>query len=127
MSRSDGDEDDLRFPSSLTMSQQAGEGGPADGSWKRGQPLQEEVVPTKVSAAFARQGWTKVSCACCASEHIEPLVLVQLGQKVGPETKRWLIRLIGAPQKDGGETFGLIVPTDLQIREHIIRSLLMQM
>uniref|UniRef100_H3CQS8 Anoctamin n=1 Tax=Tetraodon nigroviridis TaxID=99883 RepID=H3CQS8_TETNG len=48
------------------------------------------------------QGWTKVSCPCCVSEDIEPLVLVKLGQKVGPETKRWLIRLIGAPQKDGG-------------------------
>ncbi|XP_077423506.1 anoctamin-10 isoform X2 [Vanacampus margaritifer] len=36
------------------------------------------------------------------SERIEPLVLVKLGEKVRPETKRWLIRLIGAPQKDGG-------------------------
>uniref|UniRef100_A0A3B3VKR9 Anoctamin n=1 Tax=Poecilia latipinna TaxID=48699 RepID=A0A3B3VKR9_9TELE len=47
-------------------------------------------------------GWTKVSCPCCASERVEPLVLVKLGQKVVPETKRWLIKLIGAPQKDGG-------------------------
>lgn len=28
--------------------------------------------------------------------------MVKLGEKVRPETKRWLIRLIGAPQKDGG-------------------------
>ena len=31
------------------------------------------------------------------------LVLVKLGEKVRPETKRWLIRVIGAPQADGGE------------------------
>ncbi|KAM3870245.1 anoctamin-10 [Diretmus argenteus] len=47
-------------------------------------------------------GWTKVSCPCCVSENVEPLVLVQLGEKVHPETKTWLIKLIGAPTKDGG-------------------------
>uniref|UniRef100_A0A3P9MKJ7 Anoctamin n=1 Tax=Oryzias latipes TaxID=8090 RepID=A0A3P9MKJ7_ORYLA len=46
--------------------------------------------------------WTKASCPCCESKQVEPLVLVKLGGKVGPETKRWLIRLIGAQQKDGG-------------------------
>nr|XP_057931681.1 anoctamin-10 [Doryrhamphus excisus]XP_057931682.1 anoctamin-10 [Doryrhamphus excisus] len=47
-------------------------------------------------------GWTKVSCPCCVSEVVEPLVLVKLGEKVRPETKRWLIRLIGTAQRDGG-------------------------
>uniref|UniRef100_A0A3Q2ZGS7 Anoctamin n=1 Tax=Hippocampus comes TaxID=109280 RepID=A0A3Q2ZGS7_HIPCM len=47
-------------------------------------------------------GWTKVSCPCCVSERVEPLVLVKLGEKVRPETKRWLIKLIGTPQKEGG-------------------------
>ncbi|XP_068168693.1 anoctamin-10 [Antennarius striatus] len=47
-------------------------------------------------------GWTKVSCPCCVSKRVEPLVLVRLGEKVRPETKRWLIRLIGSPQTDGG-------------------------
>uniref|UniRef100_A0A8C6USC6 Anoctamin n=1 Tax=Neogobius melanostomus TaxID=47308 RepID=A0A8C6USC6_9GOBI len=47
-------------------------------------------------------GWTKVSCPCCTSDRVDPLVLVKLGEKVRPETKRWLLRLIGAPQKDGG-------------------------
>ncbi|XP_061631223.1 anoctamin-10 [Phyllopteryx taeniolatus] len=47
-------------------------------------------------------GWTKVSCPCCVSERVEPLVLVKLGEKVRPETKRWLLKLIGTPQKDGG-------------------------
>lgn len=109
------------------MSQPAGEGGPADGGWKADQLLQEKAVLTKVSGASPRKGWTKVSCACCVSEQIEPLVLVKLGKKVGPETKRWLIRLIGAPHKDGGEIFGLVAHRDLQIHEYIIRSLFMQM
>ncbi|KAM7413979.1 hypothetical protein PAMA_019005 [Pampus argenteus] len=56
----------------------------------------------KLSAISTGPGWTKVSCPCCVSEHVEPLVVVRLGEKVHPETKRWLIRLIGAPQKDGG-------------------------
>ncbi|XP_053740584.1 anoctamin-10 isoform X2 [Synchiropus splendidus] len=47
-------------------------------------------------------GWTKVSCPCCMSERVEPLVLLRLGEKVRPETKRWIMRLIGTPQKDGG-------------------------
>ncbi|XP_073328600.1 anoctamin-10 [Pagrus major] len=57
---------------------------------------------TKLSTTTLGPGWTKVSCPCCVSERVEPLVLVKLGEKVRPETKRWLIRLIGAPQKDGG-------------------------
>lgn len=59
-------------------------------------------MPSKLSSVAGRPGWTKVSCPCCVSERIEPLVLVKLGQKVGPETKRWLLRLIGTPRKDGG-------------------------
>uniref|UniRef100_A0A7N8XVA2 Anoctamin n=1 Tax=Mastacembelus armatus TaxID=205130 RepID=A0A7N8XVA2_9TELE len=55
-----------------------------------------------LGATTTGPGWTKVSCPCCMSERVEPLVLVKLGAKVRPETKRWLIRLIGAPQKDGG-------------------------
>lgn len=57
---------------------------------------------SKLSSSSFTPGWTKTSCPCCASERVEPLVLVKLGQKVSPETKRWLIKLIGAPQKDGG-------------------------
>nr|XP_046251369.1 anoctamin-10 [Scatophagus argus]XP_046251370.1 anoctamin-10 [Scatophagus argus]XP_046251371.1 anoctamin-10 [Scatophagus argus]XP_046251372.1 anoctamin-10 [Scatophagus argus] len=61
-----------------------------------------EKALTKLSATTIGPGWTKVSCPCCVSKQVEPLVLVKLGEKVRPETKRWLIRLIGAPQKDGG-------------------------
>ncbi|XP_047451531.1 anoctamin-10 [Mugil cephalus] len=62
-----------------------------------------EKSVNKLSAAVTSgPGWTKVSCPCCVSERVEPLVLVKLGEKVSPETKRWIIRLIQAPQKDGG-------------------------
>nr|XP_054589379.1 anoctamin-10 [Nothobranchius furzeri]XP_054589380.1 anoctamin-10 [Nothobranchius furzeri] len=57
---------------------------------------------SKLSTVSSLPGWTKVSCPCCASEQVEPLVLVMLGEKVGPDTKRWLIKLIGTPKKDGG-------------------------
>ena len=109
------------------MSEPASEGGAAAGSRQTEKLLQEKVGPTKVSGTSFRQGWTKVSCACCMTEQIEPLVLVKLGQKVGPETKRWLIKLIGAPQKDGGKIFGLVVHRDPQTHEYIFCSLFMQM
>ncbi|XP_054475746.1 anoctamin-10 [Anoplopoma fimbria] len=60
------------------------------------------AAPSKLSATTIGPGWTKVSCPCCVSERVEPLVLVKLGEKVRPETKRWLIRVIGTSQKDGG-------------------------
>lgn len=68
-------------------------------------------VQSRLSAATSSSGpgWTKVSCPCCYSDRVEPLVLVKLGQKVGPETKRWLMKLIGAPHKDGGEDSGVLL------------------
>ncbi|XP_029951269.1 anoctamin-10 [Salarias fasciatus] len=77
------------------------EGGPV--CWKG-----SEVKPaggsllSRLSATVSAPGWSKVSCPCCMSERVEPLVMVQLRADVGPETKRWLLRLIGASQKDGG-------------------------
>ncbi|XP_050929542.1 anoctamin-10 isoform X2 [Lates calcarifer] len=61
-----------------------------------------EKVMGKLNTTTIGPGWTKVVCPCCVSERVEPLVLVKLKEKVRPETKRWLIRLIGASQKDGG-------------------------
>uniref|UniRef100_A0A3Q4GVZ8 Anoctamin n=1 Tax=Neolamprologus brichardi TaxID=32507 RepID=A0A3Q4GVZ8_NEOBR len=66
------------------------------------EPKEYEKGGKLLSKLPAGSGWTKVSCPCCFSERVEPLVLVKLGGKVGPETKRWLIKVIGAPQKDGG-------------------------
>uniref|UniRef100_A0A3B4H7X2 Anoctamin n=1 Tax=Pundamilia nyererei TaxID=303518 RepID=A0A3B4H7X2_9CICH len=76
------------------------------GSWK-------EPEAELLSKPSAGSGWTKVSCPCCFSERVEPLVLVKLGGKVGPETKRWLIKVIGAPQKDGGEGSDISNSTEL--------------
>ncbi|CAB1323335.1 unnamed protein product [Coregonus sp. 'balchen'] len=47
--------------------------------------------------------WTQVSCLCCVSERVEPLVLIQLSHNVQPVTKRWLISLIEASKRHGGE------------------------
>ncbi|XP_074533934.1 anoctamin-10 [Halichoeres trimaculatus] len=67
------------------------------------QQLEDKMeTVSKQSAPTVGPGWTKVSCPCCLSENVEPLVFIKLGEQVRPETKRWLIRLIGAPQKDGG-------------------------
>ncbi|XP_015258104.1 PREDICTED: anoctamin-10-like [Cyprinodon variegatus] len=68
------------------------------------EPVRQSVGKglSKLSAPSFTPGWSKASCPCCHSERVEPLVLVKLGEKVSPETKRWLIKLIGAPQKDGG-------------------------
>lgn len=57
---------------------------------------------SKQSAPTIGPGWTNVRCPCCVSDTVEPLVFIKLGEKVRPETKRWLIRLIGTPQTDGG-------------------------
>ncbi|XP_030282840.1 anoctamin-10 [Sparus aurata] len=88
------------------MSKAGGDEGGDVSSSETAQLLEDktpaEKTPTKLSAATLGPGWTKVSCPCCVSERVEPLVLVKLGEKVRPETKRWIIRLIGAPQKDGG-------------------------
>ncbi|XP_070763158.1 anoctamin-10 isoform X1 [Enoplosus armatus] len=87
------------------MSKAGGDEGGADSSSETAQQPENktpEAALSKLSATTIGPGWTKASCPCCVSERVEPLVLVKLGEKVRPETKRWLIRLIGAPQKDGG-------------------------
>ncbi|XP_027127904.1 anoctamin-10 isoform X2 [Larimichthys crocea] len=85
------------------MSKAGGDEGGDGGSGETSQQPEDKVpAVSKLSGAAIGPGWTKVSCPCCVSERVEPLVLVKLGGKVRPETKRWLIRLIGAPQKDGG-------------------------
>ncbi|XP_041795392.1 anoctamin-10 [Chelmon rostratus] len=88
------------------MSKTGGDGGGGGSSGETAQQPEDASAAgkglTKPGASIIGPGWTKVSCPCCASERVEPLVLVKLGEKVRPETKRWLIRLIGAPQKDGG-------------------------
>ncbi|XP_070829307.1 anoctamin-10 isoform X2 [Chaetodon trifascialis] len=88
------------------MSKAGGDEGGDGSSGETAQQPEDQTLAgkalTKASAGSIGPGWTKVSCPCCVSERVEPLVVVKLGEKVRPETKRWLIRLIGAPQKDGG-------------------------
>lgn len=94
------------FLFSLTMNKVADElAGDSKAAQQPGDKAPVGNVFTKLSATVSGPGWTKVSCPCCVSEWVEPLVLVKLGEKVCPETKRWLIRLIGTPQKDGGEIY----------------------
>ncbi|XP_013770959.1 anoctamin-10 [Pundamilia nyererei] len=90
---------------SLIMSKAGADEGGAGGCSDSAKQLEakDEKGGKLLSKPSAGSGWTKVSCPCCFSERVEPLVLVKLGGKVGPETKRWLIKVIGAPQKDGGE------------------------
>ncbi|XP_041693166.1 anoctamin-10 isoform X2 [Coregonus clupeaformis] len=46
--------------------------------------------------------WTQVSCPCCVSEQVEPLVYIKLSNNIEPVTKRWLISLIEASKRHGG-------------------------
>ncbi|KAK2867078.1 hypothetical protein Q8A67_025195 [Cirrhinus molitorella] len=46
--------------------------------------------------------WSRVSCPCCISSRIEPLVLIQLAENVQPITKQWIMSIISAPVKAGG-------------------------
>lgn len=90
----------ITFLLSLAMSKAGDSGGGGDG-------VDKAPALTKFSSVSSGPGWTKVSCPCCVKERVEPLVLVKLGGKVCPDTKRWLIKLIGNPQKDGGNLFNI--------------------
>ncbi|XP_015457875.3 anoctamin-10 [Astyanax mexicanus] len=48
------------------------------------------------------ESWSKVSCPCCISAQVEPLVLIQLAEDVQPNTKQWIMSMISAPQESGG-------------------------
>jgi len=63
-------------------------------------PQGEFSTLTKVTGPCS---WSRVSCPCCISSHIEPLVLIQLAENVQPITKQWIMSMISAPVKAGGE------------------------
>ncbi|KAI1890080.1 hypothetical protein AGOR_G00169530 [Albula goreensis] len=52
--------------------------------------------------ALKMDSWTQVSCPCCRSDQVEPLVLIQLAPDVLPATKKWIISRIEAPEMEGG-------------------------
>lgn len=88
--------------SSLAMSKAGDSGGEADG-------VEKAPVFTKFSSVSSGPGWTKVSCPCCVRDRVEPLVLVKLGRNVCPDTKRWLIKLIGSAEKNGGNWLNFLI------------------
>uniref|UniRef100_A0A3B4EGA6 Anoctamin n=1 Tax=Pygocentrus nattereri TaxID=42514 RepID=A0A3B4EGA6_PYGNA len=55
-----------------------------------------------LAQAVGPESWSKVSCPCCISAQVEPLVLIQLADNVQPNTKQWLMAMISANQKSGG-------------------------
>lgn len=65
-------------------------------------PKQQDTV-SSVTEGTAPESWSKVSCRCCVSSEVEPLVLIQLAENVEPSTKQWIMAMISAPIKAGGE------------------------
>ncbi|RXN21927.1 anoctamin-10-like protein [Labeo rohita] len=63
------------------------------------EPQEGLSIPAKVTGPSS---WSRVSCPCCISSHIEPLVLIQLAENVQPITKQWIMSVISAPVKAGG-------------------------
>lgn len=109
MSRADGDE---------------GGGGSSETAQQTEEKTPEGKLLDELSTTTSSPGWTKVSCPCCESQRVEPLVLVKLGEKVRPETKRWLMRVIGAPHKDGGEgSNNMTYSTPLSVLIETLQSL----
>lgn len=66
-------------------------------------PKQQQDTLSSVAEAMAPESWSKVSCPCCVSSEVEPLVLIQLAENVEPSTKQWIMAMISAPHKAGGE------------------------
>ncbi|XP_059402670.1 anoctamin-10-like [Carassius carassius] len=65
----------------------------------QGEPQEGLSTLTKVTGPSS---WSRVSCPCCISSPIEPLVLIQLAENVQPITKQWIMSMISAPVKAGG-------------------------
>lgn len=66
----------------------------------QGEPQEGFSTLSKVTGPSS---WSRVSCPCCISSHIEPLVLIQLAENVQPITKQWIMSMISAPVKAGGK------------------------
>lgn len=63
------------------------------------EPQKELSDPGKSSGP---NSWSRVTCPCCISSHIEPLVLIQLAENVQHITKQWIMSTISAPGTNGG-------------------------
>lgn len=64
---------------------------------------QQQDSISSVAETVAPESWSKVICPCCVSSEVEPLVLIQLAENVESNTKQWIMSMISAPNKAGGE------------------------
>ncbi|KAM9470538.1 anoctamin-10 isoform 1-T2 [Clarias gariepinus] len=65
-------------------------------------PKQQQDTVSSVAATVSPESWSKVSCPCCVTSEIEPLVLIQLAETVDSSTKQWIMAMISASHKAGG-------------------------
>ncbi len=64
------------------------------------EPQEGLSAPVKLTGPSS---WSRVSCPCCISSRIEPLVLIQLAENIQLITKQWIMSVISAPVKAGGK------------------------
>ncbi|KAL0968243.1 hypothetical protein UPYG_G00264240 [Umbra pygmaea] len=83
--------------------------------------LGEEASDQIKVKILAQDSWTKVSCPCCVSDRVEPLVLIWLTDKVQPLTRKWLISLIEDSKRHGGAAL-LAHPGDDECGDVIVVS-----
>ncbi|KAK3565135.1 hypothetical protein QTP86_034392 [Hemibagrus guttatus] len=65
-------------------------------------PKQQQDSVSSLAEAISPESWSKVSCPCCVSSEIEPLVLIQVAENVESNTKQWIMAMISAPNNAGG-------------------------
>ncbi|XP_058252824.1 anoctamin-10 [Hemibagrus wyckioides] len=65
-------------------------------------PKQPQDSVSSLAEAISPESWSKVSCPCCVSSEVEPLVLIQLAENVEANTKQWIMAMISAPNNAGG-------------------------
>ncbi|XP_063052979.1 anoctamin-10 [Engraulis encrasicolus] len=73
----------------------------------KGKAQAEKVEDRSEPTDWWISGWSPSHCSCCQSEGLEPLVLLLLGEKVEPTTKKWMMRLLAKTPTQGGA--GLLV------------------
>ncbi|MGH0130772.1 UNVERIFIED_CONTAM: hypothetical protein FKN15_066301 [Acipenser sinensis] len=52
---------------------------------------------------IASGSWTKVTCKCCFTDAVRPLLVIELNKEVRLETKQWIISKIEAPSNKQGK------------------------
>ncbi|XP_076878361.1 anoctamin-10 [Brachyhypopomus gauderio] len=65
-------------------------------------PKQPQDTVCDAALLMGSESWSKVTCPCCSSGQVEPLVLIQLAENVQPNTKQWIMGVISAAHSSGG-------------------------